>query len=116
MIRFKNGPAAAKTLRLHRAPLFLRVVIAQDGTVDALDNLDNEPRDDEAIHVYRRDGEPGTVHIDGTRNGRRFSEWLITAEYRLHREQPTDETARNNVKWTAWAQEQYSKEKRQVEG
>jgi hypothetical protein len=59
-VRFLNGPAAGSTLGLRRVPIFLRVVIHRStGKVDALDQLDDEPLEAEAIYVYQ--GVPGTL-------------------------------------------------------
>lgn len=53
MITFLDGPAAGTKLSLHRAPIFLRVVIDREtGRVDALDQLNDVPKKSEAVHVY----------------------------------------------------------------
>lgn len=51
----QDGPAADQDGEryIRRCPSFLRVVIAADGTVDCLDQLDDKPREGEALHVYR---------------------------------------------------------------
>lgn len=49
MIEFLDGPAGNKTLELRRAPVYLRVVIDADGNIDALDQLDDRPKEDERI-------------------------------------------------------------------
>lgn len=51
---FVDGPASGARLALARVPIYLRVVIDGDGKVDALDQLDDEPRPGECIYVYRR--------------------------------------------------------------
>jgi hypothetical protein len=62
VIRFQGGPADGKVLQFRRTPLYLRVV--QDGeTFDVLDQLGDEPRAGEQVHVYRAFGSFGTVHI-----------------------------------------------------
>jgi len=56
VITLLDGPAAGAKLALHRAPVFLRVVIDRaTGAVDALDQLDDTPRDGEDVHVYQGD-------------------------------------------------------------
>jgi hypothetical protein len=103
MIRFRIGPADGKILELRRAPLFLRVVVDSDGTVDALDQLDDEPKPTETIHVYRRDGEAGRG-IACTRG--KGCVPFVTADYIYHHEQPTDDEARNRERWVDWATKQ----------
>lgn len=44
MTTFTDGPAAETVLELRRAPKFLRVVRDADGTVDALDQLNDTPK------------------------------------------------------------------------
>jgi len=102
-MRFLDGPAKGSCLSLQRAPLFLRVVVDQDGTVDALDQLDDTPRPTEVIHVYHLASEPARVHVcrAGGRGG-----MGITADYRLYEVQPTDDQARDPEKWPAWCQGQ----------
>ena len=103
-MRFLDGPACGTILALKRAPLFLRVVIDADGTVDALDQLDDEPKPTEGIFVYIRDGKPSTYHVLCT--PRRLSGWHLDADYRLYAEQPGDEETRDNHAWRKWAAKQ----------
>lgn len=113
MVSFLDGPAAGVVLELHRAPVFLRVVIGHEG-VDALDQLDDEPRAGEDIAVYQRVGNAGSVHLSGRdKNGRRFGRTLATAEYRLHAEQPADEIVRSQVKWRNWCEIEWDRLKAQ---
>lgn len=101
MICFRLGPADGKALELRRAPWFLRVVIDQDGTVDALDQPDDEPKPTEAIHVYVREGEAGRgIACSRGRGCRPF----VIAEYIYWPQQPADDEARDNVRWRAWAE------------
>jgi hypothetical protein len=59
-VHLVDGPAADARLALHRAPVYLRVVIDREsGAIDALDQLDDTPRDGEAVHVYQAD--PSTL-------------------------------------------------------
>jgi len=107
MITLLDGPASGTTLALRRAPIFLRVVIDTGGKVDALDQLDDTPKQSESIHVYHRQGSTGVVFAC-----RRFyrppsqrSPGCIcsqVAEYRLHEHQPTDDIARDAHHWRAW--------------
>ena len=104
-MRFLDGPAKGTVLDLRRAPLLLRVVIAADGTVDALDQLHDAPKPSEAIHVYLRQGQPTRYHV--CRSPRRLSGWHISADYRLYGRQPDDATARDEHAWRQWAAEQW---------
>ena len=103
MIRFLDGPAAHVThLNLRRAPVMLRVVVNAAGEWDALDQLDDVARPDETIHVYRMEGRPDVMFLDGVKGGRRCG-WRETyAEYRYLPEQPAD--VRTNEAWVAWCE------------
>ena len=100
MITFIDGPAAGNALDLQRTPVFLRVVIDKDGTVEALDQLDDKPRPSEAIHVYRIIGQPGRGIACSRGKGCRP---FMVAEYRLWCKQPRGTEARDNAKWKEWA-------------
>lgn len=103
MTRFTDGPAQGKTLLLARAPLFLRAVISSEVTIDALDRIDDQPRANERIVVYRRIGKPGSSHVLSTdRRGRRQGSWYSAATYALHCNQPDDSTVRNAESWQQW--------------
>lgn len=58
IVHFLDGPPeiVAASLTLQRTPEYLRVVVAPDGKVDALDQLDDTPREGETIYAYRRLG------------------------------------------------------------
>lgn len=108
MISFLDGPAEKTVLNLARTPIFLRVVINAAGRVDALDQLDDDPAEDETIHVYRIVGKPMTgVACSRGRGGgcKRF----VAAKYRLHDRQPLDMQARNQQWWTEWAEGEYER-------
>lgn len=106
MIRFLDGPAADAVLTLRRAPLLLRVVIGPRGAIDALDQLDDEPRPRERIHVYRRTDETRRIHLKCARGSGLRSGWYLSADYRLHAEQPDEEVLRSTERWRSWAMEQ----------
>jgi hypothetical protein len=103
MVRFLDGPAANVVLSLRRVPMFLRVVIDADGTVDALDQLDDEAKPSEEIWVYRLEGEPTRMHVCRRGPGRGCSS-VWHAEYRQCPQQP-DEAVRDNAAWQAWVGE-----------
>jgi len=104
MIKFLNGPAGGAKLDLRRAPHLLRVVIDFDGTVDALDQLDDVPKATETIHVYALLGRPSQYHVLCTPRWK--SGWHLAADYRLHGEQPSEEIARDTHRWREWAARQ----------
>jgi len=109
MIEFADGPAKGVVLQLQRAPLFLRVVSTDCGSFDALDLLSDTPAVNETIHVYRREGAAGAVHICFTgKRGRREGAWLATGTYRLCSTQPDDATVRDTKLWRAWATARYA--------
>lgn len=99
MTRFLDGPAAETTLMLKRAPVFLRVVIDNSGEIDALDQLHDEPKRTETIHVYRLEGKPGMCHVLRRPKGSGF---YTTATYRYFTPQPTDAECRTTAAWRAW--------------
>jgi hypothetical protein len=100
-MRFLDGPAKGTVLNLQRAPLQFRVVIDRDGTVDALDQLDDSPKPSEAIHVYLRQGAATCYHVLCT--PRRLSGWRVAADYLLYDRQPNDDVARDEHAWREWA-------------
>lgn len=105
---FMDGPAAGVGLNLGRAPIFLRVVqvVEQMGGFDALDQLEDEPRDGEIVHVYRKlPGSHGSAHICGRGSGHvgcGYYEWGI---YR-HMADVDGELLRDTGRWRAWVDEQ----------
>jgi hypothetical protein len=105
MTTFLDGPAAGTKLCLQRAPQLLRVVIAADGTVDALDQLNDEVRPGETVHVYRMHGDP-SYYIACSRGKGGGCRPGVMAEYKLYDRQPTQEEAADNDRWHDWAHAQ----------
>lgn len=100
---FLDGPAKDVALELRRAPFFLRVVeskIADRSTFDALDQLDDQPKPEETIHVYWLAGEPMRGMIDGAKYRGPF----LAAWYRLVPAQPTDAEVRTTAAWRLWTE------------
>lgn len=97
MTTFQDGPAKGQTLMLQRACYFLRVTESA-GVFDALDQLGDEPRQDETIHAYVMVGKHSWVHIRKKGGGGFFS----MAEYRLVPVQPTDAEMRTFEAWSVW--------------
>lgn len=99
-----------RALSLKRVPRFLRFVFHPKAkTWDALDQLDDEPREGETVFAARL-ADSGSMHVDGYRNGKRFGEWYKTATYELVEPQPDQSTLRDRGAWQKWATEQNAKE------
>lgn len=103
MTRFLDGPAAGETLSLTRAPIMLRAVKGPKGW-DALDQLEDEPKANEAVTVYILVSEPRVMFIDGcTKGGGRRVGWReVGGDYRALAEQPGDAHTRTDAAWIAW--------------
>lgn len=102
---FLDGPAQGKSLNLRRLPHFLRVVISADGTVDALDQLDDVCASSETPHVYRMEGSVGRAIFCSRGHGCRTEE---IADYRYHDQQPEESVLRDNDAWAEWATKEYT--------
>lgn len=103
MIKLTDGPAAG-SYAVKRAPLYLRAVVAADGKKDVLDQLDDEPRNDEDVHVYLRQGEAGTVHIQFGGKARNATGFYATGTYVHVRE--VNSFVRDAADWRAWVEGQ----------
>ena len=104
MVTFLDGPAAGKTLDLRRAPFVLRVVINNRGTVDALDQLDDEIKPMEFAHVYRLTAPPQSIHVKAVKRSQ--SAWRYIASYALAPgAQPDQAILRDNERWGQWCEE-----------
>ncbi len=96
MTKFFSGPAHNQILSLSNSPPFLRVTKDTAGKIDALDQVDDTPRADEQITVYRLKGRSGGCFIDGRdKNGKRYGRFEEIAEYVLYGVQPLDSIARD---------------------
>lgn len=103
MTTFIDGPAKGRTLLLRRSPKLLRVcVVGRD--VDALDGLDDSPRQNERLVAYQRTAAFGRVFVDG----RSFGGNYAVATYAMLPVQPADEVMRTNEAWKAWCMEMAS--------
>lgn len=103
MTKFEDGPAQGQTLMIRRAPVFLRLTF--DGKKwDALDQLDDEPLQNETLHVYRITDMPGHIHLNtGRKPGGGF---FPLANYRFYQPQPMDEQVRTFAAWKSWCESQ----------
>lgn len=89
-------------------PMYLRfVMVGTDWkTLDVLNQPEDTPKEEE--HVYATvKKEVSTLHIDGTRGGKRFAEWRRVVVYELVPEQPPQEVLRDTARWQEWATKQY---------
>jgi len=103
MISFEGGPADGNRLSLRRTPVYLRVVIDSHGVVDALDQLDDEVRLGETVHVYRLLDDVGTAIVcsRGKSGGCRHER---IARYGYCEDQPPEEVCRANSLLREWAE------------
>jgi len=81
-----------------RVPVFLRAVEDGNGNKDVLDLIDDTPKPTEKVYVYKLEGEPGWMHIHGTK----IHGFYATGTYR-HMPDVDGETLRNNEDWQKWA-------------
>jgi hypothetical protein len=102
MTTFINGPAAGVTLQLRRAPMLLRAVKNAAGQWDALDQLGDEPKSDEEIHVYRLAAPPTGYHLRMSGKRKHLSGMYQRGDYRLADRQPADSECRTTEAWNAW--------------
>lgn len=102
MIRILDGPAAGAELPLRRAPIFLRVVVnRKNNRIDGLDQLDDTPRPNEDVFVYR--AIEGTLFNlpDGTFICGRGGAMAAAAGDYVHVEMDGN-TLRDTGAWRAW--------------
>lgn len=100
MVTFLDGLAEGVTLMLRRAPKFLRVVRSRRGEWDALDQLDDEPKPQESVHVYLRTKLESPIHIKmSSRSG---SGYYARASYEAYPVQPGSGVTHDRKKWRAW--------------
>jgi hypothetical protein len=104
VIRFLDGPAAREVLMLRRAPLFLRAVFNPRKKAepwDALDQLDDEPKPHEQVHVYVRSA---TRQLDHVKCGRRSASGLLrrTPTTGCTTGSPTTRRPGRTAAWRAW--------------
>jgi hypothetical protein len=104
---FLDGPAKDVKLMLRRAPHFLRAVQTPRGEWDALDQLDDTPRDGETVVVYVMVGEPTWMHVRATRGS---GGTYRGGSYRLVEPQPSADILRDRAQWQAWARAQFALE------
>lgn len=102
MTEFNDGPAAGVVLQLRRRPWIMRVVF-NGKDWDALDQLDDVPKDGEKIHAYKLIETRGQIHITTKdKQGRRSGGWYLAGLYALSELQPLDNIARSTELWREW--------------
>lgn len=120
MMKFLGGPAAGKFLRLRRAPYFLRVVIDPEGGIDALDQLNDQARNEEVIYVYRLAGKVtrGIACSRGCVGS--GCHVFLSAEYEWYGGRnagpvPADSVLRDNAAWAQWAEREYHRQRHLID-
>jgi hypothetical protein len=99
---FLDGPAAGATLSLRRAPYLLRVIVDTSGGIDALDQLDDEPTEEEEVFVYALAAPPQKAHVCYGGKDRHRSGWFEFGIYR-HLPDVDGERLRETTAWRVWA-------------
>ena len=103
------GIQIGPSLTLERAPLFLRFVCHQLRAVDALDQLDDEPRAGEELVAARLERRE-RIHVLYS-VGRQRGRWLRTAHYRAVQQQPPEHVLRDTAAWRAWCLAEQARER-----
>lgn len=111
MTTFLDGPAKGQILMCQRAPLFLRVTFVPQridpNPWDALDLIEDAPREGEVLYAYKLQGEAGACFMDWRgKDGRRKGGRFATGSYFFCDPQPTDAQMRETEAWQHWCREQ----------
>jgi len=99
-----DGPAAGR-YSVRRAPYFLRAVIARDGRLDLLDQLHDEPRPVERVHVYEAAGPLWSAEAERRAGTIICPPPGASGEYR-HRPDVDGEQLRETEAWREWCRSQ----------
>lgn len=103
MTKFLDGPAAGVTLSLRRAPIMLRVVRNRISKQwDALDQLEDEPKQTEDVYLYMMHGEATRMHLCIRGKNKAAGGWYAMAEYKFVMMQPDESHLRTAAAWDAW--------------
>jgi hypothetical protein len=97
----QGGTAGTRALSFARNPAYLRVVVDQDGSVDALDQIEDTPKPTEKIYVYRQ-GEQIFVCGRGTAPTQNPTFFYFPVPL----DAQTLESFRDNEVWRAWCMSQ----------
>jgi hypothetical protein len=98
MLTLNDGPCKG-TFMVKRAPVFLRAVIDGKGETDVLDQVEDMPKKDEKIYVYKRVGLENMCHIKMVK--RSESGWYALADYWQIKD-VDGEQFRDNSQWQMW--------------
>ena len=111
-VRLKDVHPRLPELSLDRLPIFLRFVISDDDpkTLDALNEVEDYPRNGEVLIPARMDGEVGRMHVCRRGPGQRC-EWKQWAEYKPVECPLTQEQLADYGQWCAWVDFEVAKEK-----
>lgn len=104
MLTLRGGPVEG-TYAAKRAPVYLRGVVDAEGERDVLDLLEDTPRAQEQVYVYRRVGEAGHVHLRMSGAARRASGFYALADYE-YLPDVDGEQVRERDAWHAWVHAQ----------
>ena len=99
MLTLNDGPCKG-TFMVKRAPVFLRAVIDGKGETDVLDQVEDMPKKNEKIYVYKRVGLENMCHIKMVK--RSESGWYALADY-WYMPEVDGEQFRDNGEWQQWA-------------
>ena len=109
-----GGTTKGPSLRLNRnpLPLYLRFVMVGTcwETLDALDQLDDTPKDSERVVVAEKRGDIGRMHAFGNK---KVTGWYDTITYDLIQPQPEQDTLRDTERWRAWVLERMQSVRRE---
>jgi len=97
------------SLSLVRTPPLLRFVITGDDwkTLDALDQLEDQPKPGERVIVAERK-EVNPVHFKFSGKDKHKSGWYKWVKYVSLEDQPPEDVVRDTAKWQEWAQQRWA--------
>jgi len=101
MLNLLDGPVKG-IYYCKRAPVFLRAVIDANGDKDCLDQINDEPKPTEKVYIYKLQGEPGQIHLYGTK----IRGFYAMGDYE-HLPDVDGEKLRDNHLWQEWAISQF---------
>ena len=104
MTKLIDGPAHGKRLMLRRAARFLRVVVADSGEIDALDQPTDKPKPSETCYAYEIVARPGNMHIRCGGRSKGASGFYPVADYKYMEPPLEQEIMRDAKLWAAWTQ------------
>jgi hypothetical protein len=101
MITLIGGPAAG-TYTVKRAPLYLRAVVDKvTNDKDVLNELADEPSANEAVSVYKLEGDATPIHLKLSGTAKAASGFYMLGKYK-HLADVDGETLRETAAWRQW--------------